>query len=240
MPLTEAEVRSQVISCTRCLLSSVDGITPTPFSGYGAELAICAEAPGAHENSKGEPLIGPAGKKARSWLREAGIDPDSVGYLNVVSCFPLRTPTYDEVCACRPNFTAQVELLKPKAILVLGKVAFGSFWSLPLAKARGLWWVQTIGTHTTYMLATYHPSFALRQPGTNHMMQRDVNVFASGAKLIGSMGHPINPARCAMCGESAVADRAVRLLPFCQDHEPDEVKLQRVFPGAEWSDEEWR
>ena len=69
---------------------------PTP-----TRIAVVGEAPGAVEDREGKPFVGPSGMAAARWLTEAGVNVDDIAWLNVVSCYPNRTPNPREVEACQ-------------------------------------------------------------------------------------------------------------------------------------------
>lgn len=229
------EVRSQVRECRRCHLVERPTISPVPFSGpQNPEILVIGEAPGAHENARGEPFVGPAGKLARRWLEGIGKDPKTLAFVNIVSCYPTRTPEIAEIDACRPNFVSQVEFLAPKAVLVLGGVAFGQFWAnLPLRMARGLWWKAEIGSTSFWAMATWHPSYALRDEDAALAAKKDMALFRLGLETI-DRGSPLGKLVCAMCGSGEIATR-YREMPFCGACEPAEMVLERHFPDASWT-----
>lgn len=229
-----ADLQQAIRSCRSCDLSVQNGVTPVPLHGPPSpDVVVIGEAPGAHENDQGRPFCGPAGRQARRWLTDIDLDPEALGWLNVVSCYPCRTPTTAEVFSCRPNFVAQIEHWRPLAGLVLGSVALNSFWAgLKISSARGLWWRQPVGTHTMWMLATYHPAFVLRQPSYNSLVHKDLSIFRLGLQPISEALTPISPARCALCGQDAKP--RWRSMPFCQSCKPADVILEEAFPNSEW------
>ncbi len=138
--LARLAIRQQVTNCTACQLCRV-ATRPVPFSGPSpSTIAIIGEAPGRYEDVSGKAFVGPSGQLARKWLADAGIT-DEVAWLNVVSCYPNRTPTSREVDACQGNFYGQLAVIQPDFCLVFGGIAVGAIHSgTRLGEVRGLWW----------------------------------------------------------------------------------------------------
>jgi uracil-DNA glycosylase len=128
----------------------------------GAQLMLVGEAPGAQEDASGRPFVGRAGQLLDDLLAEVGIDRTSTAIANVVKCRPPgnRPPTTAESRRCRGWLDRQVELASPSLVVTLGGTALA--WALGpgmrLRDAR-----QTVHEWRGHrLLATYHPSAALR------------------------------------------------------------------------------
>jgi len=127
----------------------------------GARLLVVGEAPGAQEDAGGQPFVGRSGQLLDRLLAEAGLPREQVAVLNTLKCRPPgnRVPTRTETAACRGWTERQVELLDPAVVLTLGLSA--TTWWLgrtTLTAARGR--VHRVAGRQ--VLATYHPSAALR------------------------------------------------------------------------------
>ena len=146
-----------------------------PVTGKGEKgILIVAEAPGEEEDVRGTQLIGKAGQRLRKELATFGIDLDRDCWkTNAVICHPPkdRSPTYTEICACRPNLLASIAKLEPTLVVLLGKAAMESAIghsnpSIAFGKKRGFGLVRgiPIPEHTfgCWMLNTYHPSYVMR------------------------------------------------------------------------------
>jgi uracil-DNA glycosylase family 4 len=158
---TELAARAQ--TCTACTELAATRNTVVPGTApAGAALLLVGEAPGAAEDASGTPFVGRSGVLLTGLLAEAGIDRDSVAITNVVKCRPPgnRTPTRSEIEHCRPWLARQLELLDPALTVLLGGTAtawaFGR--SARVAALRGE--AQLVDGRR--MLATYHPSAAIR------------------------------------------------------------------------------
>jgi DNA polymerase len=134
--------------------------------GVGAESAawlFVGEGPGADEDEQGEPFVGQAGKLLDSMLAATGLKRGREVYIaNVVKCRPPgnRTPTLDEARACAAFLDRQIELIKPKIIVALGKTAatrlLGTEASLASLRRR------VHRYRDTPVVVTYHPAYLLR------------------------------------------------------------------------------
>jgi uracil-DNA glycosylase len=160
-------LRAEVSVCTRCELSR--GRTQTVF-GVGntqAELLVIGEAPGAEEDRQGEPFVGRAGQLLNSMLRAMGNPRESVYIANLLKCRPPgnRDPKPEEVASCLPYFQRQVELLRPRLIVAVGRIAAQNLLATdtPIGRLRGQ--VHRFGERATPLIVTYHPAYLLRSPG---------------------------------------------------------------------------
>ncbi|MCX7071310.1 MAG: uracil-DNA glycosylase [Gammaproteobacteria bacterium] len=156
-----------VRGCTRCKLCKTRTNTVFGVGPLDAPLMVIGEGPGAEEDLRGEPFVGAAGKLLDAMLQSVGRARSSNVYIaNVVKCRPPgnRDPEADEVAACRPYLDRQIELLQPKLIVALGRVAAQRLLSsnAPLSKLRGV--PQVYGAAGTPVLVSYHPAYLLRTP----------------------------------------------------------------------------
>ena len=134
--------------------------------GTGASDApwlFIGEGPGSEEDDQGEPFVGPAGKLLDAMLTAAGLQRGREVYIaNVVKCRPPgnRNPSSDEALACAPLLDRQIDLIRPKLIVALGKIALtrltGSAASM--ASMRG----KLHAYRGVPVVATYHPAYLLR------------------------------------------------------------------------------
>ncbi len=135
-----------------------------------ASLILVGEQPGNEEDIAGHPFVGPAGKLLDKALAEVGIPRDEVYVTNAVKHFKFeergkrrlhKQPSARNIKACRPWLEAEIELIQPEAIICMGSTAAKSLLgsSFALTKHLGEW---QIGPGNIKILATYHPSAALR------------------------------------------------------------------------------
>jgi uracil-DNA glycosylase family 4 len=136
-----------------------------------AELFFCGEAPGPEEEKQGEAFVGPAGDLLNRIIEAMGKSRESVYFANITNWRPRhnqvagnRPPTVDEMAFCLPYLKAQLEIVKPKVLVCLGKVAtdglLGHDPKRRLADCRSQW-TDVWGIPT---MVTYHPSYLLHNP----------------------------------------------------------------------------
>jgi DNA polymerase len=131
-----------------------------------ADLLVIGEAPGAEEDRRGEPFVGPAGQLLNSMLRAIGLSREQVYIANVLKCRPPgnRDPKTDEATSCAPYLNRQIELIQPRAILAVGRIA--GQWLLQsestIGRLRGR--VLRYGDRGIPLVVTYHPAYLLRTP----------------------------------------------------------------------------
>lgn len=164
-------------TCQKCSL----GETRTKFVfGTGnpnADIMLIGEAPGAEEDKQGEPFVGRAGKLLTDILKAIDLSREDVFIANILKCRPPnnRDPLPSEVDKCRPHLMKQIELIKPKMILCLGRVAAIELLGkkLTLTKLRE----EVYELDGVKVMATYHPAALLRNPGWKRGCWEDVKKF---------------------------------------------------------------
>ncbi len=170
------ELRTQVAACTRCALSATRTQTVFGVGDCHAEWLIVGEAPGAEEDRQGEPFVGRAGQLLTAMLRAIGLAREQVYIANVLKCRPHgnRDPLQSEVVECLPYLRRQIELLQPKIMLAVGRVAAQSLLqsTLPLAQLRGR--VHHFGSVRVPLVVTYHPAYLLRTPADKRKSWEDL------------------------------------------------------------------
>jgi len=159
-------LRAQVSGCTRCALCQSRTQTVFGVGSRTAGLLVIGEAPGAEEDRRGEPFVGRAGQLLNSMLRAVGQSRDSAYIANVLKCRPPgnRDPAPAEVASCLPYLQQQIELLSPRVILVVGRIAAQALLgtSETVGRLRGR--MHRLGPRGTPLIVTYHPAYLLRSP----------------------------------------------------------------------------
>ena len=129
-----------------------------------AQWMVIGEAPGADEDRQGEPFVGRAGKLLNEMLRAVGLPREDVYIANVLKCRPPnnRDPLPAEVAQCEPYLKRQVELVQPKIILAVGRIAAQNLLQtdITIGKLRG----QQFSYAGIPLVVTYHPAYLLRSP----------------------------------------------------------------------------
>lgn len=179
-------IRRRMGECKRCPLSK--GRRSIVF-GQGPEKArvmFIGEGPGEHEDVKGVPFVGPAGRLLDKMLGAVGLKREQVYITNIVKCRPPgnREPAPEETEACRPFLEDQVRAVAPEVIVTLGRPAAQSLLDsrAPISALRGNW-KEFMGVP---LLPTFHPAFLLRQPERKREAYQDLKALAR--RLAGAGG----------------------------------------------------
>ncbi len=185
MPMGKEELmrklEEKIKNCRKCPLWELR-TNAVPGSGsYDAKVMFVGEAPGYWEDQKGLPFVGRAGKVLDELLREIGLSRDEVYITNIVKCRPPenRDPTEEEIKACSPYLDRQIDIIRPKVIVPLGRHSmryilekFG-FPVEPISKIHG----ETFEAHTLFgrivIMPSYHPAAALYRPQIKEELRRD-------------------------------------------------------------------
>jgi uracil-DNA glycosylase len=179
-------LREAARECTACHLHK--RATQTVF-GEGpkdASMVLVGEQPGDYEDVAGKPFVGPAGKIMDRALEEAGIDRKEVYVTNAVKHFKWeprgkrrihQKPNSREIAACRPWLEAELRLIKPKVLVVLGATAAQTIFgpSFRVTRERGK---VLSSKFAPKVVATVHPSSLLRQPDEESREREYKNLVA--------------------------------------------------------------
>lgn len=189
-------IREDILDCTRCELSG-KVTSPVPFFGpVPNRLAVLGEAPGEQEDLRGQPFIGPAGQLARKIMGELGLDPESMTWINTVSCFPRGTPTEDHVKACAYHRERQLEAVSPEFLLIYGQVALQALRpDLMIKRGRG----RPFMHNDIVCMAVYHPSAVLRRSLMEQPFREDLLRFIEMVSGGRDKWWEFVPDRCAWC-----------------------------------------
>ncbi len=158
-------------ACTRCKLHALGRNTVVFGVGHpGARLMFVGEAPGEEEDRQGEPFVGRAGQLLTRIIEAIGLTRDQVYIANVIKCRPPgnRNPEPDEVGTCEPFLFRQLDVIKPRVVVALGKFAAQSLLrsAEPISRIRG----REFDFRGATLIPTYHPAYLLRNPSA----KRDV------------------------------------------------------------------
>lgn len=162
------KLNSKCVECTSCNLSETRKNVVVGKGNESAQVVIIGEGPGEQEDITGLPFVGRAGKMLDTALSSVDIDPLEDCYItNIVKCRPPnnRKPSAVESEACMPWLNEQINLLKPKIIILAGSTAVQSFLGIdePISKIRGQW----IEKDNIKYMPIFHPSYLLRNPSKN-------------------------------------------------------------------------
>jgi DNA polymerase len=190
-----AELRQRATACVRC--PNLVAARKSVVFGVGdinARLMFIGEAPGADEDSQGEPFVGKAGQLLTRIIQTMGLTRESVYIGNILKCRPdtpgqasgNRKPTPEEMQTCIPYLHEQIDLIRPQVIVALGGTAVEGLLgkTIGITKLRGQW--------RTYrgipLMPTYHPAYLLR----NQSLSEKRRVWEDMLQVMGKLGLPIS------------------------------------------------
>ena len=142
-----------------------------------AKLMIIGEAPGRDEDREGKPFIGRAGQLLDRMLAAIALSEGDVYITNVVNWRPPknRNPSPDEIEMCRPLLEKHIELVQPKALLLVGGISMTTLTGLTgIMKNHGQWQNVSVLGQDYPALPLYHPAFLLRRPELKKEAWRDL------------------------------------------------------------------
>ncbi|HEY2912521.1 MAG TPA: UdgX family uracil-DNA binding protein [Candidatus Angelobacter sp.] len=170
--LTLPALRAAAANCKACDLWKLGTQTVFGEGRVNARVMMVGEQPGDKEDLKGRPFVGPAGAVLDKALVAAGIDRKDVFVTNIVKHFKWeprgkrrlhKKPNALEVSACRPWLDAEIKVVKPEVVVLLGATAAQGIMGsqFRVTKQRGQWVQSNIAP---LVMATVHPSSILRAP----------------------------------------------------------------------------
>ena len=163
----------EIQRCEKCILSQ--GRThAVPGEGpENAEILFIGEGPGFHEDRQGRPFVGASGQYLEELLASIGLKRDQVYICNVVKCRPPgnRDPQPEEIDACRPYLDRQIELVRPRMIVTLGRFSMARYFpGASISRIHGQ--AKRVGNVVYYPM--FHPAAALHQPRWRSLLEQDV------------------------------------------------------------------
>jgi len=197
------DIEKNVKVCQKCRLCKTAKNAVPGEGNVDSEIAFIGEAPGATEDETGRPFVGRAGKLLEVLLAQINLKRSDVWIGNVIKHRPPenRDPLPDEIAACMPHLTMQLNIIKPKIIVTLGRYAMNYFYKDgKISRDHG----RAIKTESYVVFPVYHPAAALRNPEMAKALKADflkipevvekskVPPFSTGAKALpvpdGQMG----------------------------------------------------
>ena len=168
-----SELYAEIVLCQQCEIAKYrTKVVP----GEGAEAAgilFIGEAPGWHEDQQGRPFVGPAGLYLDKLLASINLKREQVYIANMIKCRPTgnRDPLPSEIHNCRKWLDRQIELIRPRMIVTLGRYSMAMFFSGGgISKIHGT--AQKRDNIIYY--AMYHPAAALHQPSLRQTIEADM------------------------------------------------------------------
>lgn len=176
----------RALGCTACALHQTRTRVVFGTGNRQAAWMVVGEAPGADEDRQGEPFVGRAGQLLNEMLRAAGQERPTVYIANILKCRPPdnRDPRPEEVTACGGFLRRQVELVAPRLILCVGRIAAQNLLgtTAPIGSLRGR--VHTLPGSEVPVIVTYHPAYLLRSPGQKRRAWEDLCLARRTARAV--------------------------------------------------------
>lgn len=176
--LSWEQLQQHVAACKSCGLHETRTQTVFGTGNPNADWLIVGEAPGQQEDLRGEPFVGRAGQLLDQMLIAVGLDRQSVFIANVLKCRPPnnRDPATAEATACRHYLERQIELINPRIVLAVGRIAAQLLLAsdAPLGRLRGR--QHYLKNGTLPLIVTYHPAYLLRSPSQKAKAWQDLRL----------------------------------------------------------------
>ncbi|MCK4812929.1 MAG: uracil-DNA glycosylase [Candidatus Marinimicrobia bacterium] len=172
------DLYDEIHECQKCPLGATRHHLVFGQGDPEANIMFVGEAPGEQEDLSGVPFVGRAGKLLDKLLNEIGISREEVFIANVLKCRPPqnRDPLPEEIELCEKYLHRQIELIKPKVIIALGRIAANTLLreSNSLKSMRGI----IYRYHDVDLIVTYHPAAILRNMGMLDLLKGDLQAAA--------------------------------------------------------------
>ena len=171
-----AELGEEISDCRMCALSGARSMVVFGEGDPQANLMCIGEAPGHDEDKQGQPFVGAAGQLLNKILAAIGFERAEVYIANIVKCRPPgnRDPQPEEITECLPYLRKQIDFIRPKVILALGRVAAQTLLAtdLPLSRLREDF--HRLDGEDIDVVVTYHPAALLRNEQLKRQTWEDV------------------------------------------------------------------
>jgi DNA polymerase len=196
------ELYEEIADCPNCALARKRTQTVPGTGPVSAEIMLIGEAPGAREDERGEPFVGPSGRFLDELLASVGLSRDTVYICNVVKCRPPdnRDPAPDEVAACQSFLDRQIEMIDPKLIVTLGRFSMRRWFSgTTISRVHG----SPKRVDGRLVIPMYHPAAALHRGSLRGDIEADfarlpelleqvrAGLAASGPKATAAAHEPV-------------------------------------------------
>ncbi|MCL4558268.1 MAG: uracil-DNA glycosylase [Deltaproteobacteria bacterium] len=176
--LSLENIRLAVSDCSRCRLGETRTNTVPGEGCHSASLMFIGEAPGYDEDREGRPFVGRAGRLLTDIIGAMGMRREDVFIANVVKCRPPgnREPGEDEIRACSPYLFSQIDVIKPRIIVTLGRYSTATMLGLPpqmrISDMRG----RFFHYKGIKVMPTFHPAYLLRNEKDKRLVWDDMKL----------------------------------------------------------------
>jgi len=170
------ELETQVAACVACDLHATRTNTVFGSDNQKADWMLIGESPGTEEEQQGQPFMGQSGQLLTAMIEAMGLKREQVYITNTLKCRPPenRDPDENEMMACEAFLRRQIELVQPKMILVLGRVAAQSILNTDKRMKDLHGKVFEYKKTGIPVIATYHPAYLLRTPTDKRIAWQDL------------------------------------------------------------------
>jgi len=168
-----SQLYQEIALCRRCDLYKTRTKVVPGEGREDADIVFIGEAPGWHEDQQGRPFVGPAGQYLNKLLESIGLKREQVYITNIVKSRPTnnRDPLPAEITACRPWLDKQMEIIKPKMIVTLGRYSMALFFpGKGIGKIHG----KPMKKDGIIYYPMYHPAAALHQWSLRETIEADM------------------------------------------------------------------
>lgn len=184
------DLKDELLKFEGCSLKKTAINTVFGCGDENAEIMVIGEAPGADEDASGEPFVGRSGKLLMKALESIDLYRDKIFITNTIFWRPPgnRNPTIEEMQLCYPFLKRMIEIINPKLIIIVGKVATGNLIKTdePIGKMRGKWYNLNFGNNSYLSRVVFHPSYLLRNSTQKKALWLDLLEIKDKIKAIKS------------------------------------------------------
>jgi uracil-DNA glycosylase family 4 len=168
-----ADLYQEIRVCQKCILSQGRTNTVPGEGPENANVMFIGEGPGFHEDRQGRPFVGAAGNYLNELLEKIGFEREDVYITNVVKCRPPgnRDPQAEEMEACRSYLDRQIDLIRPRLIVTLGRFSMQRYFpGASISRIHG----QPKRVGNVIYFPMFHPAAALHQPRWRSLVEEDI------------------------------------------------------------------
>jgi len=179
-------VAQEITECQECDLAYGRTHTVPGEGPADARLMFVGEGPGFHEDRQGRPFVGAAGKLLEELLGSIGLSREEVFIANVIKCRPPgnRDPSQEELKACKPYLDRQIEIIRPRVLVTLGRFSMARYFSgTTISRIHG----QAKRFGGMWVIPVFHPAAALHQPRYRPALEEDFQKIAELLERAGEL-----------------------------------------------------
>jgi len=185
-------IAEEIKKCRKCVLSNSRTKAVPGEGNADSTIILIGEAPGYWEDRKGRPFVGAAGKVLDEILEKVSLKRTEIFITNVLKCRPPgnRDPRSEEIQACAPFLDKQLEIIKPKLIVTLGRHSTSYLFSKMnlgfdgISKVHGQIYEARFADWKCYVIPTFHPAAALYNINLKEKLLRDLQTLKRKAELL--------------------------------------------------------